>query len=55
MKKSNSEFDLGRMRSYMALPAEIKLKYLQEVNNFFSRFRNKKTNKIQQKLKALGF
>ncbi|MFH1540769.1 MAG: hypothetical protein ABID79_02820 [Elusimicrobiota bacterium] len=43
------------MKIYMDLPAEAKLKYLQEANDFFSKFRNKKTDKIRQKLKRSGF
>lgn len=55
MKKNDSEFDLDRMKIYMALPAEEKLKYLQEANDFFSKFKNKKTDKIRQELKRRGF
>ena len=55
MKKINSEFDLYKMRAYMALPAEAKLKHLEEANGFFAKFRNKKTDKIKQELKRRGF
>jgi hypothetical protein len=55
MKKINSEFDLDRMKVYMALPAEAKLKYLEEANDFFSKFKNKKTDKIREELKKRGF
>ena len=55
MKKSDSEFDLDRMKTYIDLPAEAKLKYLQEANDFFSKFRNKRTDRIRMELKRRGF
>jgi hypothetical protein len=55
MKKTDSEFDLDRMKLYMALPAEKKLKYLEEANEFFSKFKNEKTKKISEELKRRGF
>jgi hypothetical protein len=55
MKKAESEFDLDRMRAYRSLTAEVKLKYLQAANDFFSKFRNKKTEKIRLELKRRGF
>ncbi len=55
MKKIDSEFDLDRMKGYMSLPAETKLKYLQAANDFFSKFRNKKMDKICRELKQRGF
>ncbi|MFH0947918.1 MAG: hypothetical protein V1833_02835 [Elusimicrobiota bacterium] len=48
-------FDLDRMKVYMALPAEAKLKHLQEANDFFSKFRNKRVDKIRKELKQRGF
>lgn len=55
MKRIKSEFDLDRMRYYMSLPAEEKLKHIQEVNGFFNKFRNKKINRIREELKKRGF
>ena len=55
MKKNSSEFDLERMKLYMALPAEEKLKHLEEANEFFAMFKNKKTDKIREELKKRGF
>ena len=55
MRKNSGEFDLERMRVYMAMPAEAKLKHLEEVNAFFSKFRNPKIAKISRQLKARGF
>jgi hypothetical protein len=54
-KNDNVEFDLDRMKAYMALPVEAKFKYLQEANAFFAKFRNKKTDKIRAELKRRGF
>jgi hypothetical protein len=55
MKNKTSEFDLARMKVYMAVPAQEKLKYLEEANEFFAKFKNEKTDKIKQELKLRGF
>ncbi len=55
MKNSSSEFDVARIKAYMAMPPQDKLQYLEEANDFFAKFKNEKTDKIRQELKRRGF
>jgi len=55
VKKIDKEFDIERMKTYMAQPAEAKLRYLEEAYVFFESVKDKKTKEISRKLKEKGF
>ena len=55
MKNNNPEFDLSRIKMYMATSPQDKLKYLEQANEFFAKFKNKRTDTIRQELKRRGF
>ena len=55
MSKTEKEFDIERMKIYMAQPTEVKLRYLEEANAFFEKAKDAKAKEMSKKLKEKGF
>lgn len=55
MNKVEREFDIERIKIYMSLPTEAKLRYLEEANAFFESIKDEKVKEMSKKLKKKGF
>ena len=55
MQNPENEFDIERIKIYMSLKTELKLKYLEESITFFEKIKDEKAKKINEELKNRGF
>lgn len=54
-RQRNNNFDTERMKHYMSLPAEQKLKHLDKLNRFFDNAMPEKSKQVSKELKKRGF
>lgn len=54
-KEADEEIDIERLKYFMTLSAEDKLKYLNELNFFLQRVMPEKNKEIWETLKKQGF
>ena len=54
-KKTADEFDTDRLRYFMSLSAEEKLKHLEQLNSLLDALMPESSKRIWEKLKAEGF
>ena len=54
-KKSVNQYNPVELKAYMALPAEKKLQFLEQMNTFFLKAMPSKSKTTWEKLKAKGW